>query len=412
MGSSSVVTTTEQGTRRAIAWAAARELAHAAAEPTGSERVALDRAAGLALAEDVVAATPIPAFDTAAMDGYAVAGPGPWTIVGASRAGRPWPGARLAEGSAVGISTGAVVPPGARAVVPVEVAAAAGGVVTGPEPPAGKHVRYAGEDAAAGACLVPAGTRVGPALIGLAASCGYDELVVRRAPRVRAIVTGDELALRGPAAPGRVRDALGPVLPGLVGGFGGRLDGLVHVSDEPETALGDAVDAAVAGSGAGPESGDQGADIIVVTGSTSVGVTDGLRRLLAERDARWVVDGVACRPGHPQLLARPRGGPFVIGLPGNPFAALVAAYTLLGPLIAGMSGVALAGLPQAPLTTPIPTHPGRTRIVPVVWDGPGVRMLGTDHPAFLNGAALGDALAAVPAGAEAGQPVPLILLRG
>lgn len=409
-----MVTTAEPGTHRATAWARARELAHAAADPTGPERVALGRASGLALAEDVVAPTAIPAFDTAAMDGYAVAGPGPWTIAGASRAGRPWPGARLAEGSAVGISTGAVVPAGARAVVPVEAAAAAGGVVTGPELPAGKHIRYAGEEAAAGACLVPAGTRVGPALIGLAASCGYDELLVRRAPRVRAIVTGDELALHGPAAPGRIRDALGPVLPGLVGGFGGRLDGVAHVSDEPQSALGAAVDAAASGSGGGAGSADSGdaADIIVITGLTSVGVTDGLRRLLAGRDAQWIVDGVACRPGHPQLLARLRGGPFVIGLPGNPFAALVAAYTLLGPLIAGMSGVALGGLPMAPLTTPIPAPPGRTRVVPVVWDGSGVRMLGTDHPAFLNGAALGDALAAVPPGAEAGQPVPLILLRG
>ncbi|MFC7041168.1 molybdopterin-binding protein, partial [Nonomuraea rubra] len=154
-----------------------------------------------------------------------------------------------------------------------------------------------------------------------------------------------------------------------------------------------------------------GADVVVVTGSTSVGVTDGLRRLLAERDARWIVDSVACRPGHPALLARPRGGPYVVGLPGNPFAALTAAHTLLGPLLAGLSGRALDDLPQAPLLSRIVVPAGRTRIVPVVWDGPGVRAVGGDRPAFLNGAALADALAAIPPAHESGEPVPLLLLR-
>jgi molybdopterin molybdotransferase len=356
----------------------------------------------------------------------------------------------------VEISTGAVVPPGTWAVLPVESAAVRDGRVTGPDEPGeapdgqlggrgepgeacdgpaggrgepgeapdgqaggrdepgaardgrvaapglarGKHIRYTGEDAPAGTRLAPAGTPVGPALLGLAASCGYDELLVHRAPAVRAIVTGDELTHHGLPGPGRVRDALGPLLPPLIAELGGRLDGLVHVPDQPVSALAEAVESAA------------GAEVVVVTGSTSVGVTDGLRRLLAERDARWVVDSVACRPGHPALLARPRGGPYVVGLPGNPFAALAAAHTLLGPLLAGLSGRALGDLPQAPLTSQLPVPAGRTRIVPVVWDGPGVRALGGDRPAFLNGAALADALAAVPHGHEPGRPVPLLLLRG
>ncbi|MFC5834431.1 molybdopterin molybdotransferase MoeA [Nonomuraea insulae] len=395
-----MVTAADQETCRDVAWATARQFAHAAAEPAPPVRVALGRAAGLALAEDLVAATPLPAFDTAAMDGFAVAGAGPWTIVGSARPGRPWTGTQLEAGHAVEISTGAVVPPGARAVLPIEEAVPGDGVLTGPDLPSGKHIRYAGEDTAAGARLAPAGTPAGPALLGLAASCGYDELLVRRTPTVRAIVTGDELAHQGLPGPGRIRDALGPLLPPLIADLGGRLDTLVHVSDQPVSALGEALEAAA------------GTDVIVVTGSTSVGVTDGLRRLLTERDARWIVDAVACRPGHPQLLARPRGGPYVIGLPGNPFAALTAAYTLLGPLLAGLSGRALGTLPQAPLITQVPAPAGCTRIVPVVWDGSGVRALGGDRPAFLNGAALGDALAAVPPGHEAGQPVPLLLLRG
>ncbi|MET7337720.1 molybdopterin molybdotransferase MoeA [Nonomuraea sp. NPDC005650] len=394
-----MIITADRRTRRDVAWAAAREYAHAAAEPTSPVRVALGQAAGLVLAEDLVAATPLPAFDTAAMDGFAVAGAGPWLIVGSARPGRPWTGERLEAGRAVEISTGAVVPPGAWAVLPIESAVPGDGDVAGPELPSGKHIRHAGEDARAGARLVPAGTPVGPALLGLAASCGYDELPVRRKPAVRAIVTGDELVHHGQPGPGRVRDALGPLLPSLIAELGGCLDGLVHVPDRPDTALSEAVEASA------------DADVIVVTGSTSVGVTDGLRRLLAERDALWIVDAVACRPGHPQLLARPRGGPYVVGLPGNPFAALIAAHTLLGPLLAGLSGRALGGLPQAPLITQVQAPAGHTRIVPVVWDGPGVRALGGDRPAFLNGAAIGDALAAVPHGAEPGRPVPLVLLR-
>ncbi|MEV0826881.1 molybdopterin molybdotransferase MoeA [Nonomuraea rubra] len=391
-----MVTAADQETRRDVAWAEARRFAHEAASPAPPVRVALGRAAGLTLAQDLVVATPLPAFDTSAMDGFAVSGAGPWTIAGSARPGRPWTGERLAAGQAVEISTGAVVPPGTWAVLPVESAAVrddrvalagepgvahdgpdavpgepaavrGGRAAAVPGEPAaahhggfavpglarGKHIRYAGEDAPAGACLAPAGTPVGPALLGLAATCGYDELLVRRAPAVVAIVTGDELATNGLPGPGRVRDALGPLLPSLIAELGGRLDGLVHVPDQPVAALAEAVESAA------------GADAVVVTGSTSVGVTDGLRRLLAERDARWIVDSVACRPGHPALLARPRGGPYVVGLPGNPFAALTAAHTLLGPLLAGLSGRALGDLPQAPLLSRIVVPAGRTRIVPV-----------------------------------------------
>ncbi len=393
-----MVTTAEPSTRRDVAWTMARTLAHTAAEPSPALRVPLARAAGLVLAEDLVTATPLPTFDTAAMDGYAVAGPGPWRIVGAARAGQEWAG-RLVAGTAVEISTGAAVPPGAQAVLPVESTALTGGAVAGPEPPPGKHVRRIGEDAGEGASLAPAGTRVGPALLGLAAACGYDDLLVHRAPTVRAVITGDELAHTGRPAPGRIRDALGPLLPDLVAGLGGLLTGLFHVPDQPETALRTAVDAA------------DDAAVIIVTGSTSVGVTDGLRRLLTELGADPIVDTVACRPGHPQLLARLPGGPLIVGLPGNPFAALAAAHTLLGPLLAGLSGRPLAALPRMPLTAPVRASPGRTRIIPVTWDGPGVRPIGRDRPAFLNGAALADALAAIPDNTDPGHPIPLLLLH-
>lgn len=152
------------------------------------------------------------------------------------------------------------------------------------------------------------------------------------------------------------------------------------------------------------------ADVTVVTGSTSVGATDQLRVLLGESGARWIVDMVACRPGHPQLLAQLPNRHWILGLPGNPYAALAAAHTLLAPLLAGLTGRPLPVLPLIPLAGDIRTAPGRTRLLPVTWDGATARPVGGHRPAFLHGAALVDALAAVPPHWSAGDPVPLILL--
>lgn len=231
-------------------------------------------------------------------------------------------------GEAVAISTGAPVPAGARAVLPVEDTSRSGDEVRGldgcaPEP--GRHIRRTGENSPAGALLADSGSVVSPAMLGLAAAAGHDDLVVRPRPRVRLLITGDELVTAGPGGAGRVRDALGPTLPPLVAGLGGDLVETAHVQDS-FAAL-----AAAVGSGAASE-------IVLVTGSTSVGVTDHLHRLLDGLGARAVVDGVTCRPGHPQLLAALGSRRWLIGLPGNPYAAIVAAHTLLAPLLAGLGG--------------------------------------------------------------------------
>ncbi|MFD5729332.1 MULTISPECIES: molybdopterin-binding protein [unclassified Streptomyces] len=235
-------------------------------------------------------------------------------------------------------------------------------------------------------------------MLGPAAACGNDTLPVRPRPRVRVLVTGDELTRAGRPATGRVRDALGPLLPPLIEASGGETVDVRHVPDRPVGSL-----RACVGAGA-----YEGVDVTVVTGSTSVGVTDQLRLLLAEADAHWVVDSVACRPGHPQLLAR-LPGHWVVGLPGNPYGALVAAHTLLAPLLSGLLGRPLPALPRIPLTGDIRPVPGRTRLVPVAWDGATARPVGGDRPAFLHGAAPADALAAVAPDWRPGQPAPLIL---
>ncbi|MEW5534142.1 molybdopterin molybdotransferase MoeA [Streptomyces virginiae] len=382
-----------------LPWVQARMRAHAAPRPWPARTVPLADAVGLTLADALRTPHPLPAFDTAAMDGYAVAGPGPWRVRGEVRAGTVWAGA-LAAGECVEISTGAQVPAGACAVLPVEAALAGDdGLVSGPVPPPGRHIRRAGEDAPAGSLLAPAGTPVGPALLGLAASCGHDTLTVRPAPRVRVLVTGDELDHAGPPGPGRVRDALGPALPALVAALGGECREVRHVHDRP------------AGSLAAAVHGTRDAEVVVVTGSTSVGATDQLRRLLAEAGARPVVDTVACRPGHPMLLAELPSGGWVVGLPGNPYAALVAAHTLLGPLLAGLCGRALAPLPLVPVTGSLRPAPGLTRLVPVTWDGAGARIAAGHGAAFLRAAAVADALAAIPPDWTDGAPAPLLLTR-
>lgn len=385
----------------AVAWERARVLAHAAPQPLAARRVPLTYAAGRTLAEEIRACVPLPAFDTAAMDGYAVAGRGPWQLRGQVRAGTVWKGA-LASGEAVEISTGAQVPVGASAVLPVEMAVRDGATVSGAEHSVGPHIRRAGEDAPAGAPLAPTGTRIGPALLGLAATCGYDTLLVCPRPWVRILVTGEELTHSGMSGAGRVRDALGPLLPTLVDELGGEVREVRHLPDHPAGLLATAMH---------PPEEDGIAEVVVVTGSTSIGVTDRLRQLLRASAARWVVDTVACRPGHPQLLAGLGARRWVVGLPGNPFAALAAAYTLLAPLLAGLSGRRLPELPQAPVTGHVRPAPGLTRLIPVAWEGGVARVIGGHRAAFLRGAALADALATIPPCWVDGTPVPLLLTR-
>lgn len=386
-----------------MAWERARVLAHAAPQPLATRRVPLSRAAGLTMAAEIRSRVPLPAFDTAAMDGYAVAGPGPWRLRGQIRAGTIWTGT-LAPGQAVEISTGAQVPVGAEAVLPLELALRDGLIVSGAMPSAGTHIRRTGEDAPARTVLAPAGSRIGPALLGLAATCGYDTLLVRPRPRVRILITGEELTHSGASGSGRVRDALGPLLPVLVTELGGQACALRHLPDRPEGVLAAAVYPP-------DEDPDGDAEVVVVTGSTSVGVTDQLRRLLHARGARWIIDTVACRPGHPQLLAGIGAGRWLVGLPGNPFAALVAAYTLLSPLLAGLSGRCLPELPLIPVSSPARPTSELTRVIPVTWEGGAARAVEGSQAAFLRGAALGDALAALPPGWVDGAPAPLILMR-
>ncbi len=349
----------------------------------------------MVLAAPLRAAVAVPGFDNAAMDGYAVRGAGPWRLTGDRvLAGRPDPGS-LAEGTAVEIATGAPVPAGTDRVVPFEEAHLDGGLVSANDGDR-MHIRRAGEDARTGQELVPAGHVVTPAVLGIAAAAGLDLLTVTRRPHVAVLLTGAEIVHSGLPPRGRIRDALGPLLPPMFAGFGGHTTDVRAITDRSADAL-----------AAGLQAGE--CDVLVVVGSSSVGPTDHLRTVLDHLGATLHVDGVACRPGHPQLLARHRQR-WIVGLPGNPYAALVAAYTLVQPLIAGLTGRGLPRLPSAAITGPVRPAPGLTRLVPVCWADGGAAVVPGGRPGYLGAAAVADALAIIEADWTQATPAPIILL--
>lgn len=361
-------------------WPQARRIARDIAKPLDAVIVPLAAASGAALAAHLEARLPQPLYDIAAMDGYAVAGPAPYLLVDRILAGD----ARctvLLPGQAAEIATGAPVPSGTDAVIPYEQARQDGAEISGIIPER-CHIRRRGEDFGAGQVLVAEGTVVNAPVAGLAAGLGHDALSVYQRPRVRAVLTGNELLLAGTPEPGRIRDAIGPMLPGLVRAAGGEAIDMTPCHDDA-VALAHLL-----------ESADE--DVLVVCGATSAGAADHLRTALARMNATIIIEQVACRPGHPQLLAALPGGPFLVGLPGNPYAALVAALTLLSPLLGRLAGRAVPPTVTAPLEQAPAPHPRDTLLVAACWRDSAVVPVGNDRPGSLWAPAVADVLAVLP----------------
>ncbi|CAB4939442.1 unannotated protein [freshwater metagenome] len=403
-------------------WAQARRAAREAAGPLSVVDVPLALALGSVLAHPLVSATPLPPFDASAMDGWAVSGPGPWSVVGHLAAGQTLD--RLADGTAVSIATGAALPIGADAILRRERGlvigrndANAGGPKlyvgnpttgdTAPHPgyvEPGLDIRPRGQESAAGELLLEAGGVVTPVVVGMAAAAGYDTLSVIRPPDVALLILGDELLERGHARDGRVRDALGPMLPGWVAWAGGRAFPPVRVPDTLEALL--------------AELDDANADIVITTGSTAAGPADHLHAALTRLGARWVVDGVGVRPGSPMCLATLPDGRHVLGLPGNPLAAVSAILTLGTPLFAalrGEVGAEDARIEEAVLSMNVTSHPEHVRLVPVSRARGLVAVTATptlhNGPAMLRGLALADGVAVImPGGGARGSDVDVLPL--
>jgi molybdopterin molybdotransferase len=353
----------------------------------------------MALARSLVALTDLPSFDSSAMDGWAVAGPGPWRLTGQVLAGQR-PGGPLPDGQALRIATGAMLPSGATGVLRSEhgrTERRSDGEwlwVTAPHaaPTPGQEVRRRGQECRGGEELLPAGTVVTPSVLGLAAAAGYDELVVTARPRVEVLVLGDELLGHGLPRDSRVRDALGPMLPSWLRALGAEVLAVRRLVDDA-----DALREAVTGSSA---------ELVVTTGGTAAGPLDHVHSVLAAIGAKPLIDGVSVRPGHPMLLAGlPSGKGHLVGLPGNPLAAVSGVLTLVAPLLRTLAGHPVPAPYTASLTTDVSGHPVDTRLVPVVFDDESAaRPLHFAGPAMLRGLAASDGMAVIPpGGARAGQ---------
>lgn len=389
----------------AAAWAAGRDAAPAPV------RVALPDADGRVLAEPLVARTDLPAFPTSSVDGWAVRGAGPWRIVGRVLAGDSAP-PLAADGACTEIATGAMVPDGTTAILRVEGSATTGdGRITG-TPRTKPEWREPGEEATTGDPLLPAGTAITPGVIGLAASCGYDELAVRPAPDAAVLVFGDELLPAGPPGGGRIRDALGPSVPGWLRRLGA-------AADSP--AVGPGTDTLGAHVTTISDALGKGADLICTTGGTMHGPVDHLHPALAELGASYVANTVAVRPGFPMLLATvpaPGGRTALLaGLPGNPQSAVVALVTLVAPLVAGWLGrpaPRLGRLPRVRLAAPVRGRGDDTHLALVRREagGTGVNPVPHAGSAMLRGlaSAIGFAVIAPGAAGAVGDEVPLVPL--
>ena len=325
------------------------------------EPVPLDAALGRVLAEDVTSTIDVPPFDSSGMDGFAlVAGPeAELDVIDEARAGHPASEA-VRPGVAIRISTGATLPEGADAVVPVERttavtaaerdACAVDPVIRGkvrmdrvrvPSTEAGANIRRAGEDVALGAVVLRAGTRLGPAELGVAASVGRASLRCALRPRVAVLATGDELTPPGePLAAGGIYGSNGFALGALVERAGATLARRATVPDTPDAtrnAIREALEAA---------------DVVIVSGGVSVGPHDHVKDALRELGVEEHFWGVRLRPGKPTWFGT-RDGTLAFGLPGNPVSAMVTFQLFTRPALAALQGAA----PDAPRATALLAHP-------------------------------------------------------
>jgi molybdopterin molybdotransferase len=384
---------------------------------TAAETVGLDQALARTPAAAVCAPAALPGFARSTVDGYAVRAadtygaseglPGYLQVAGQVRMGVA-PEVAVAPGTAVGVPTGGVLPPGADAVVMVEYTQETmpGTIeVVRPVAPGDGLVR-ADEDAAPGAELVPAGRPLRAQDLGMLAAAGVTRVAVHARPRVTILSTGDEVVPPGTATlrPGQVRDATASALAALVRQAGGEPRVGAIVPDDPgalEAALRAALDAS---------------DLVVVSAGSSVGARDQTATAVAGlgRPGIWC-HGLALRPGKPTLLAECAGVP-VIGLPGNPLSALVV-FRLVGvPLVwrvGGCTAVPPEPVTRARLGRDLASAAGRLDVVQVrLRDGAAVPLFGLS--ALLSILVAADGYLVVPeeaTGLAAGSEVEVTLYR-
>jgi molybdopterin molybdotransferase len=379
--------------------------------------VPLVESLGMTLAEEAVARDNLPPFDNSAMDGYAVRAGDlsgasvenavKLAVLGDLPAGRVAL-ARVEEGQAIRIMTGAPLPEGADTVVPVESTRAEGEtVLIMEELTKGSHVRRVGEDVKEGETVIGPGAALGPAEVGMLASLGYGRVRCHRRAVAGIISTGDELVDAGePLSPGKIRDSNSYTIYGMVREAGG----------EP-LRLGVAVDDAAVLEGMILDNLER-VDLFVTSGGVSVGDYDMVKDVL-DKLGEMNFWKVAMRPGKPQAFGHISGKP-LFGLPGNPVSVMVSFEQFVRPAILKMMGRTHLFRPEvtAVLDSPIGRKKGRTEFIRVVveWrDGRyHARATGPQGSGILRSMVLGNALAVLPGDVgrlEPGEEVAVQLLR-
>jgi molybdopterin molybdotransferase len=330
----------------------ARALVLAGVKPVGIEKVALEAALGRVLALDLRARHDQPPFAASAMDGYAVNSKGvssgsQFRLIGTAAAGHPFRG-KVEKGQAVRIFTGAVVPPGADAILIQENTSVEAGFITSTAAvEIGRHVRPRGLDFSKGQLLLKAGQRLSSRDIGLAAAMNHASLRVRRRPIAAILGTGDELVSPGRRLrEGQIASSNNPALAAFVRWAGGDAIDLGIVPDDQQRIRMAIRRADVA-------------DILVITGGASVGDHDLVKASLEAEGAKLAFWKIAMRPGKPLMFARHRGLR-ILGLPGNPVSSLICARIFLKPLIDRFLGSPEPDIPlKATLALPMAANDQR-----------------------------------------------------
>jgi molybdopterin molybdotransferase len=356
-------------------------LSHARRLPL--EDVPIGEAAGRVLGEDAHAVVDLPPFPSSAMDGYAVRAadtPGDLAVVGQSSAGRPWDRV-VGPGEAVAISTGAVVPDGADAVVPVE--RTIGQLeVEGVRP--GENVRPRAGDVSAGLVVVAAGSALGPPQVGALAAAGVGVVRCARRPLAAVLATGSELRRPGePLEPGQIYESNSVLIAAQLAQAGALVEVIPPVADDAGATRA-ALELALAH------------DVAITSGGVSVGPHDLVRQELANLGAQEVFWRVAMKPGKPVAFAV-RGTTLVFGLPGNPVSSLVGFELFVRPALLALQGAREPGPAYLPgrLASTVRRSADRDQLVRARREGDLLEPLGGQDSHMIVRAAEANALVLV-----------------
>ena len=317
--------------RTFVSFEEARQTVLDAARPPQSEHVALGDSPGRTLAADIVSTEDIPPFDNSAMDGFAVraadcrTAPVRLRLAGEVPAGFPMEGT-VEPGACARIMTGAPIPGGTDAVVPVEQTETEGEFVRIDQAPSdGTNVRPRGGDVRSGERVLVSGSVVTPPSVGMLATLGVVSVPVAVRPAVAVISTGDEIVRPSETpGPGQIRNSNGPALAAQVVSAGGRVALVAHAPDD-RSEIRRVVESAT------------GADVILFSGGVSMGAYDYVRTELEDMGARWQFWKVRQRPGKP-LIFGTMGNALLLGLPGNPVSSAVCFEAYARPLLARLLG--------------------------------------------------------------------------